>query len=178
MLIGNDDRARTTHTVAADTDRELFPTIVAGLLDRNDQRRAERAQAWRWHTAQNRARDAGLPTLDRRHSRHAAQRHRSRIRARDQGTVSNCKTRKRLFSGFWPASTSQSLPWRLPPADAPVRRHESPQTRREPYQFTREQSSLTAGGETFRTAIKEPPAFLSASRERFVGRVRVTSLLV
>jgi hypothetical protein len=30
----------------------------------------------------------------------------------------------------------------------------------------------------FFTAIKEPPAFRSASGEGFVGRVRVTSLLV
>jgi hypothetical protein len=39
------------HTVAARTDRELLPTIVAALVDRNGQRRADRAHAWRRHTA-------------------------------------------------------------------------------------------------------------------------------
>src|SRR5271154_5979927 len=99
MLIGNDHRARTMHTVAADTDRELFPTIVAGLLDRNNQRRAERARAWRRHTAQTvpatpacqrlTAATAGM-TLSATAAASAPA-----IRA----TVSNCKTRKRLFSG-------------------------------------------------------------------------------
>ena len=32
------------HTEAERTDRELLPTSVAALLDRNDQRRADRAQ--------------------------------------------------------------------------------------------------------------------------------------
>jgi hypothetical protein len=59
ILTANDNRAATMHTIAARTDRELLPTIVAALMDRNDQRRAERAQAWRQHTAQTRARDAG-----------------------------------------------------------------------------------------------------------------------
>lgn len=39
IVAANDDRAGTMHTVAARTDRELLPTIVAGLLDSNDQRR-------------------------------------------------------------------------------------------------------------------------------------------
>jgi conjugative relaxase-like TrwC/TraI family protein len=84
ILTANDDRARTMHTVAAHTDRELLPTTVAALLDRNDQRRAERAQAWRRHTAQNRARDAAYQRLTAT-SQHAVQRQRSRIRSRDQG---------------------------------------------------------------------------------------------
>ncbi|MGO9154705.1 MobF family relaxase [Mycobacterium sp.] len=84
ILTANDDRATTMHTVAAHTDRELLPTIVAALLDRNDQRRADRAQAWRRHTAQTRDRDAAYQRLTAT-SQHAAQRQRSRIRSRDQG---------------------------------------------------------------------------------------------
>jgi hypothetical protein len=51
QLVGSD-------AVAARTDRKLLPAIVAALLDRNDQRRAGRAQAWRRHSAQTRAREA------------------------------------------------------------------------------------------------------------------------
>ena len=51
------------HAVAERTDRELLPATVAALLDRNDQRRADRAQAWRQHTAQNRAREAAYQRL-------------------------------------------------------------------------------------------------------------------
>lgn len=56
MILANDDRARTMHTVAARTD--LLPALVVALLDRNDQRRAHRAQAWCRHTAQTSAREA------------------------------------------------------------------------------------------------------------------------
>lgn len=45
----NDDRVPTMYAVAARTDRELLPAIVATLLDRDDQRRAGRVQAWRRH---------------------------------------------------------------------------------------------------------------------------------
>ncbi|MDT5255962.1 MAG: hypothetical protein QOD10_1042 [Mycobacterium sp.] len=80
ILTANDDRPRTMHTVAARTDRELLPTVVAALLDRNDQRRAERAQAWRQHTAQTRARDAAYQRFAAT-TQQAAERERSR----DQG---------------------------------------------------------------------------------------------
>jgi hypothetical protein len=63
ILTGNDDRARTMHTVAACTDRQLLPTVIAALLDRNDQRRADRAHAWRRHCAQTRARNAAYERL-------------------------------------------------------------------------------------------------------------------
>jgi conjugative relaxase-like TrwC/TraI family protein len=79
ILTANDDRPRTMHTVAARTDRALLPTTVAALLDRNDQRRADRAQAWRQHTAQNRARDAAYQRLTATRQQ-AAQRQRSRDR--------------------------------------------------------------------------------------------------
>ena len=54
ILTANDERARTMHIVAARTERELLPTTVVALLERNDQRRADRAQAWRRHSAQER----------------------------------------------------------------------------------------------------------------------------
>jgi hypothetical protein len=61
ILTGNDDRARTMHTVAARTDHNLLPTIVAALLERK--RRADRAQAWHRHTAQTRVREAALERI-------------------------------------------------------------------------------------------------------------------
>jgi conjugative relaxase-like TrwC/TraI family protein len=84
IVTANDDRAATMHTVAARSDRELLPAAVAALLDHNDQRRADRAQAWRQHTAQNRARDAAYQRLTAT-TQQAAQRQRSRSRSRDHG---------------------------------------------------------------------------------------------
>jgi ATP-dependent exoDNAse (exonuclease V) alpha subunit len=80
ILTANDDRPHTVHTVAQRTDRELLPTVVAALLDRNDQRRADRAQAWQQHTVETRARDAA-------YQRFAAttQQAADRVRSRDQG---------------------------------------------------------------------------------------------
>lgn len=72
------------HTVAARTDRDLLPALVVALLDRNDQRRAHRAQAWCRHTAQTRAREAAYQRFTVTHQR-ATQRQRSRSRGRDQG---------------------------------------------------------------------------------------------
>jgi conjugative relaxase-like TrwC/TraI family protein len=80
ILTANDARARTMHTVAARTDRKLLPAVVAALLDRNDQRRADRAQAWRRHSAQTRAREAAYQRITATRQ-HTAQRQRSR----DQG---------------------------------------------------------------------------------------------
>jgi conjugative relaxase-like TrwC/TraI family protein len=80
IATANDDRAATMHTVAARTDRDLLPTTVAALLDRNHQRRADRAQTWQQHTAQVYARDAAYQRLTAT-SQQAAQRQRSR----DQG---------------------------------------------------------------------------------------------
>jgi hypothetical protein len=56
ILTANDDRARTMHAVAARSDRELLPAAVAGLPKRNDQRCADRVQAWRRHSAHPRPR--------------------------------------------------------------------------------------------------------------------------
>jgi hypothetical protein len=80
ILTANDERARTMHTVAARTDRELLPTFVAALLDRNDQRCADRVQAWRRHSAQTRARETAYQriTATRQQIAH-------RQRSRDQG---------------------------------------------------------------------------------------------
>jgi conjugative relaxase-like TrwC/TraI family protein len=82
IVTANDDRARTMHTVAARTDREFLPAIVAALLDRNDQRRADRAQAWRQHVVQTRAREAAFERIiaPRRQSRE-----RDRSRRADRG---------------------------------------------------------------------------------------------
>jgi ATP-dependent exoDNAse (exonuclease V) alpha subunit len=80
ILTANDDRAATMHAVAARTDRELLPTMVAALLDRNDQRRAERAQAWRQYSAQTRARDAAFERIAA-----TTQQAAHRARSRDQG---------------------------------------------------------------------------------------------
>jgi hypothetical protein len=76
ILTANDDRARTMHTVAARTDRNL----VAGLLKRNDQRRADRTQAWRRHTAQNLARETAYHRITATRQQSA-----ERQRGRDQG---------------------------------------------------------------------------------------------
>jgi conjugative relaxase-like TrwC/TraI family protein len=80
MILGHDDRARTMHTVAARTDRALLPAAVVALLDRNDQRRADRAQAWRRHSAQTHAREAAYQRITATRQRTA-----SRQRSRDQG---------------------------------------------------------------------------------------------
>jgi conjugative relaxase-like TrwC/TraI family protein len=82
ILTANDDRARTMHAVAARTDRQLLPTIVAALMDRNDQRRAERAQAWRHYSAQTRAREAAFERIGATRQRAA---HRERSRGMDRG---------------------------------------------------------------------------------------------
>ncbi len=65
ILTANGDCARAMHTVAARTDRTLLPTIVAALLDRNDQRRAREAAYQRFTTTRQqtaqrqRSRDQG-----------------------------------------------------------------------------------------------------------------------
>jgi hypothetical protein len=84
ILTANDDRARTMHTIAAHTDRDLLPTVVAALLDRNDQRHTDRAQAWRQHRAQTHARETAYEriTATRQQSR---QRERSRRADRGYG---------------------------------------------------------------------------------------------
>lgn len=62
-ILANDDRARTMHTVAARTNRARLPAVIAAVLDRNDQRRAERARAWRRRTAQDRARETAYQRM-------------------------------------------------------------------------------------------------------------------
>jgi hypothetical protein len=84
ILTANDDRARTMHTVAARTDRELLPAVVAALLDRNDQRRTDRAHAWSQHNAENRAREVAHQRFIAARQQ-ATQRQRSRNRNRHKG---------------------------------------------------------------------------------------------
>ena len=81
MILANDDRARTMHAAAAHTNRDLLPPDVAALLDRNE-RRTARAQAWRQHAAQTRARQTAYQRLTATRQQ-AAKRERSR--AVDQG---------------------------------------------------------------------------------------------
>lgn len=77
IVTANDDRAATMHTVAQRIDRELLPAAVRALLERNDQRRADCAQAWRQHTAQTRAREAAYQRFAAT-TQQAPQRERSR----------------------------------------------------------------------------------------------------
>ena len=63
IVAANDDRPRTMHTIAARIDRKRLPGVVTEVLDRNDQRRAHRAQAWRHYEAQTRVREASLDRI-------------------------------------------------------------------------------------------------------------------
>ena len=58
MILANDDRPRTMHAHTERADRHQLPPIVADVLARNDHRRAYRREAWRQHTAAERARTA------------------------------------------------------------------------------------------------------------------------
>lgn len=59
MILAKDDHARTMHAYAKRGERQqLLPPIVADLLERNDQRRTERRDAWRQHIAAERAPEA------------------------------------------------------------------------------------------------------------------------
>jgi conjugative relaxase-like TrwC/TraI family protein len=80
MILHNDDRPRTMHAQAERADRDLLPTLVAALLDRNDERRTSRTAAWRQHSAQNRAREAAyerMTAASRDTTEQAAERERS-----------------------------------------------------------------------------------------------------
>lgn len=77
ILTANDDRARTMHTVAARTNRDFLPTTVATLLERNDQRRADRGRAWRRRAGQDLARETAYQRITAT-TRQAAARHRTR----------------------------------------------------------------------------------------------------
>jgi hypothetical protein len=84
ILTANDDRARTMHAVAVRTDHKLLPAIVAAVLDRNDERCAERTQAWRQYSAQTRAREAAFERIAATRQR-AANRDRTRGAGRGYG---------------------------------------------------------------------------------------------
>ena len=80
MILANDDRPRTMHIQAERADRDLLPTLVAALLDRNDERREARRAAWRQHSAQARAREAAyerITATSRDTTEQAAERERS-----------------------------------------------------------------------------------------------------
>ncbi len=54
------------HAETERTPRELLPDIVAQLLERHDQRRAARREAWRQHIAADRAREAAYERFAQR----------------------------------------------------------------------------------------------------------------
>ena len=82
MILANDERPRTMHAEAEHTDRELLPDIVGRLLDRHDARRAARRQAWRDHTAAQRAFYERYAAPRRRHRTRRRARHGPRLRTR------------------------------------------------------------------------------------------------
>ena len=85
LVTVNDDRARTLHSVAERTDRDVLPAIVAALLDRNDQRRAERAQSLARAHHPNPCSRSGIRTHHRHHRACRAARTQPRIRSRTLG---------------------------------------------------------------------------------------------
>jgi hypothetical protein len=89
MILANDDRVRTMHTVAARADRKLLPAAVAALLDRNDQRCAVRAQAWCQHEAQTHAREAAFERITAT-SHQRRERERNRRAHRGYGLELSC----------------------------------------------------------------------------------------
>jgi conjugative relaxase-like TrwC/TraI family protein len=84
MILANDDRPRTMHAQAERTDRQLLPPLMAALLDRNDERRANRRAACRQHNAHTRARDGAYERIAAT-TQQAAQRDRSRGARRGYG---------------------------------------------------------------------------------------------
>jgi hypothetical protein len=71
-IAANDERPRTMHVAAQQTDRELLPNTIRRVLDRHDQRLISRAGVWRKQNAA--ARDfraayerisAAMPSADR-----------------------------------------------------------------------------------------------------------------
>jgi len=63
MILANDDRPRSMHAEAERADRELLPDAVSALLERNEQRRAARAGAWRAYQAAERQRAAAYARM-------------------------------------------------------------------------------------------------------------------
>ncbi|MBJ7336053.1 MAG: AAA family ATPase [Mycolicibacterium sp.] len=51
-ISANDDRPRTLHAEAQQTDRVLLPDLIGRALDRHDERQASRSDAWHRHVEQ------------------------------------------------------------------------------------------------------------------------------
>ena len=51
VIVGNDDRPRTMHVAARQTDREDLPATIRRILDRHEQRLISRADEWQRHAA-------------------------------------------------------------------------------------------------------------------------------
>ena len=84
MMLANDDRPRTMHAEAERTERHLLPEVVARLLERHDQRRANRRAVWRDHTAAESERRAA-------YERMAAQPAAAEQSTRDRGIDLGCE---------------------------------------------------------------------------------------
>jgi conjugative relaxase-like TrwC/TraI family protein len=63
MILANDERARTLHAHAERTPPHQLPPVVADLLERNEQRRTNRREIWRQHSASERRREAAYQRL-------------------------------------------------------------------------------------------------------------------
>lgn len=63
ILTATSERAQSMHAVAETTDRTLLPTMLAAVLDRNDQRRTDRTHAWSRHVAEERARAKAMQRI-------------------------------------------------------------------------------------------------------------------
>ena len=56
VILQRDERPRTMHAEAGRTDRDQLPPAVVGLLERHDERRVARREAWLGYTAPKRSR--------------------------------------------------------------------------------------------------------------------------
>jgi hypothetical protein len=99
MMLANDDRPRTMHAEVECADRTLLPALVAGLLDRNDERRVARHAAWLQWSAEARSREAACQRLVDA-TRQASARHAGRERSADGATVWNSERWDRYSSGI------------------------------------------------------------------------------
>jgi hypothetical protein len=69
MILANDDRRRTMHAEAERSEADVLPPVIAGLLERNEHRRANRRETWRQHHADARRRAAAHDRVAETHAR-------------------------------------------------------------------------------------------------------------
>ena len=71
MILANDDRPRTMHTEAERTPAHRLPPVIADLLARNEQRRAQRREQLRNSDAQSRGRARAYERMATYSAQHA-----------------------------------------------------------------------------------------------------------